>query len=320
MHKNIYIYKSNSKFSLLCLFEINDLIKKKEIEIIHCHLFRAFFSGIIIKLLFANRIKLVFHEHSRIYESDNKNKIEDFLYFLFLKIFKNKVDLFIAVTKAIKEELIKKISIKPGKIVSLYNYVDLNKFDKIKFGKNHKNIKKDKKYFNIGFAGRIVERKGWREFIEAAKIICNKIKNINFFIAGDGPQKYKMLKFIEKNKLNNKIFYLGYKSEIRDFYYMLDCFVLSSHWEGLPMTQLEVMAFGIPLVTSNGPGMNEIPVDNVDALFCRVKDPADLAEKILILYNNKKLREKLIKNGKIKIKKHSIQLYIKNLNGIYKTI
>lgn len=321
-HKNIFINKSSSKFSFNQILEIKKLIYNEKIGIIHCHLFKAFLIGIILKLFFFKDIKLIFHEHGRIIATDNNNIIEDYIYVLFLKVFKDKVDLFISVSNFIKEILINKIKINKENIITLYNYVDLNKFKRSKFDNRNNDlmIKKNKKDFFIGFAGRIVQRKGWEEYVESAKILSKNHPYMKFFIAGDGAQEKKLLKIIKKNNLENKINYLGYINDIKKYYFILDCFVLSSHWEGLPMTQLEVMAYGIPLVTCNGPGMNEIPEDNISAVYCKIKDPFDLADKIIKVHENKLLRKKLISNSKKIVKKYSLDKFLLNLNESYEDL
>ena len=57
--------------------------------------------------------------------------------------------------------------------------------------------------FVVGFAGRIVERKGWKEYVNVAKSLKNE--NIKFLIAGSGEEKEKLLNFIKTNNLNNVI-------------------------------------------------------------------------------------------------------------------
>jgi L-malate glycosyltransferase len=77
-----------------------------------------------LKTIFFPNIKLVFHEHGEIFE-DGK------IYSKLMSFFKEKIDIFIAVSNATKKELEKKIKINKEKIIFLYNFVDLNEFKKI---------------------------------------------------------------------------------------------------------------------------------------------------------------------------------------------
>lgn len=93
---------------------------------------------------------------------------------------------------------------------------------------------------------------------------------------------------------------------------------MPSHFEGLPMSQLEVMALGVPLISTTGPGMDEIPQDGIDVLFVKMKNPEDVANKILSLKNQPELCEELGKNAQVNVQKHSVKNYIEKLNKTYK--
>ena len=104
------------------------------------------------------------------------------------------------------------------------------------------------------------------------------------------------------------------------FYNLLDCFVIPSYWEGLPMAQLEAMACGLPLITSDALGMNEIPRNNLEALYVSKKNPVDLAEKIYTLSNDKELQRNLSKNSLTRVKIYSVDEYLKKLSTFYQTM
>ena len=307
-HPNVKTFNSKAKYSFKPLKELKRLIKKERIEILHCHLFRSQLFGWILKKSFPN-LKLIMHEHGQIFRND-------FYYNVFMKITQKQTNLFIVVSRATKQKLIEKAKINPKKIKVLHNFVDLSKFNK----KNIKwNIKKEReklgiksKEFVIGFAGRLVERKGWEEFVETAK--QDPMKNIKFIIAGDGKDKKVLL---SKIKDQNNIKYLGYISDMNNFYNCLNCFIIPSHWEPLGLTQLEAQSCGCPVIASDIEGLNEVVNNKKDCLFFEAKDSIDLGKKITIIYQNRKLREKLIKEGLKNVKKYSLKNYIKKLNEVY---
>lgn len=149
-HQNIFSNNSKNKFSFP-LFKLRKFIKENNIEILHCHLAKSQIIWWVLKTLFFPNIKLVFHEHGEIFQDW---KIYPFL----MNIFKNKVDLYFAVSKATKKYILQKTNFQEEKIKLLYNFVDLDKFKKIE----NFNIEKErKKYwitkndFVIWFASRI---------------------------------------------------------------------------------------------------------------------------------------------------------------------
>jgi glycosyltransferase involved in cell wall biosynthesis len=313
-HKNIFIFNSKNKYNPKPLREIKNIIKKEKIEIIHCHLFKSQFLGWILKVLYFPKLKLIQHEHGGIFKNN-------FLYNFFINISQKQTDLFLAVSKATKNKLIKKGKTTKDKIIVLYNFVDLKKFNKknikwsIKKEREKLGIKKDD--FVVGFAGRLVERKGWREFVKASKIITRKNKKIKFLIAGDGADKEKMIVEINKSEFKENIIYLGYFSNMVKFYSLLDCFVMPSYWEGHPMAQLEALSMECLTISSDGLGMKEIITNKLNGLLFEVKNVNELVKKIELIYKKDNFKKNLVKNGLGDVIKYSLPKYLEKLNKIY---
>ncbi len=320
-HPNITIYESTAKWSLAPIIALKNFVKEHNIDILHCHLFKSSVIGYLTKKLFCPQVKLIFHEHGQIVGSDTNSKTLDFVYDNFNRFASSSVDLFIAVSNAMKNLLVEKGKVRESKILTLYNFVDLDKFKNTFTQKEIDEYKKELNLNNndfiVGFAGRIIPRKGWRTYIETAKILCSQYDDIRFLIAGDGADREEMLALIKQYNLSEKVHYLGYVKQMPKYYLSLNCFVMPSHFEGLPMSQLEVMALGVPLITTTGPGMDEIPQDNIDALFVKMKNPTDVAAKIIMLKEQTSLAQQLGQNAQSKVQKHSVKNYIEKLNKTY---
>ena len=315
---NIYYYNSYKyyKFNPLILVDLYRIIKKYDFKILHLHLGKPLIYAYIIKTL-SPKIKIVYHEHGKIFSKKDKR-----VYSIYLNLLKNKVNIFIAISKATKLKLIKNARIDENKIKILYNFVDLNKFNPKSFKKYNITKQKEKlgiekNDFIVGFAGRLVKRKGWEEFIRSAKIISEENVKIKFLIAGDGPDKQKMNDLITQLGLNKKVFYLGFMSDVGIFYRMIDCFIMPSHWEPMGISELEAQAMRIPVIVSNVVALNEIIINNKNGLLFKSKDQKDLAEKIRLVYIDEKLRKKLIENGLESVEKYSLDIYLKELYKIY---
>ena len=178
-HPNIICHNSDSKYSLFPLFQIRQIIKTEKIDILHCHLFRSQVFGWFVKMFFYPRVKLVFHEHGQIFGTETDNPLEDKLFLFFLKLAKNKVDAFIAVSKTTQNKLMSRAGINSTKINILYNPINPSLYQR-----NYPPTKNDKNIFSVGFAGRLVERKGIVVYLDVARIILNKYDNVFFFGSG----------------------------------------------------------------------------------------------------------------------------------------
>jgi glycosyltransferase involved in cell wall biosynthesis len=100
----------------------------------------------------------------------------------------------------------------------------------------------------------------------------------------------------------NIIEYLGTTRDVRKYIQHADCIVLPSYREGTPRTLLEAASSGKPIITTNVPGCNHVVIDEYNGFLCRMKDPADLAEKMKLLAacDDQKL-DRLGRNGRLKM-------------------
>jgi len=310
---NLYLCKSYRKFDIRSLFKLKKIIKDQDIDVLHCHLLKSIFWGYLLKLLFFRDIKLVFHEHGEIYRTPK-------WYNFSLKKTQNKTNLFIAVSKATKNKLVKNAGINPDKIKVLYNFVDLNKFNSKRTG-NFSQIKARKKIglnednFVIGFAGRLDKMKGCDILIKSIPYI--KIKNLKILIAGSGTERKKLEKLSKKLNVKNKTIFLDYIENIINFYGTIDVLVIPSRFEPFGLVVIEAQATGVPVVASAVSGLNEIISDGVTGLLFEPENEKDLAEKIELVCNNKKLREKLIENGLENVRRYSLDNYLIELKKAY---
>ena len=172
----------------------------------------------------------------------------------------------------------------------------------------------------MGFAGRLVDRKGWREFIKAALLLREKPPNetnIKFLIAGIGPRERKLEALIQKFGLGDQIICLGYVENMQWFYSLLNCIVMPSYWEGMPLVQLEAASMRIPLISTDAPGLNEIFTNKEEVIYVKAKNADMIAEKVLDLINDQELQNKLKDHGNKKSSAYTLDRYLINLNRVY---
>ncbi len=299
-NKNIFSCNSESKYSFKAIKELKEIIEENNIKIIHCHLFRSQVFGFILKKIYFPKIKLLIHGHDKISRGNS----------FFLKAIKKDIDLFIAVSNFVRDDLIR-IGTDKEKITTLYNFVELERFKK-------KNTFEDK--FIIGFSGRIIKRKGWREIIEAIKILERSFPEIKLFIAGEGRERKKLLRLIKKYSLQDRVKYMGYISDMTSFYSSLNYILIPSHFEPGITTLVESWAMGVPAIISKTYAFDEVVINYRNGLFFEKKSYNDLAKKMEELFINNNLREEIIKGGLEEAKKYNIDKYIKKINLIYERL
>lgn len=311
-------YFAQNKYSLRYFFTLRKIIEKEKFDVLHCHLQKSLLFGFLMKSFFFPELKLIFHEQGKIFTNSR-------IYSIFIKLSKKQVNKYIAVSKATKNHLIEKGKLDEKQVTILYNCIDTSTFkpkqtttSKIK---DRIKLTLDKTDFVVGFAGRFVRRKGWLEYIKAAEILIKErnYQCFKFLIVGDGKEKKMLIKVIKDLELESYVESLGHQNSnsMVSFYSLLNCLVVPSHWEPMGLTHIEAQAMGIPVIASDVPAINEIIHDKIDGLFFQVRNSNDLANKIILLHENRKLQKNLIINGLENSKRFSLSNYQKRLEDIY---
>lgn len=142
--------------------------------------------------------------------------------------------------------------------------------------------------FFVGSSGRLFSVKGYPLMVDLAKIMAEK-SNVRFTIAGDGPERGTLEAAIMQNALAGRFHLMGHIDEMDAYYQGLDLYLNTSLHEGIPMTILEAMAQGLPVVAPRVGGIPEIIEDGVEGFLIDGRDPRAYAEKCLSLAGDNKL-------------------------------
>ena len=314
-HDNVFIFNSYALFSFLPIFKIRQIIKENKIELLHCHLMRSKVFGLIIKLFFCHRIKLLFHEHGEIFI--NGTKFEDWL----VKFTYNRANKFlfrtIAVSQAAKQCIVKKTRIKSDKITVLLNFVDTCKFNKSNKTRSHElksGLNVSSGIFKIGFVGRLDKVKGCEDLLRALPYLNFEYRLI---VAGDGVLRRSLEELARQTGVASKVDFIGYVKQIELLYPFFDILVVPSQSESFGLSAIEAQASGVAVIASDIPGLNEIVKDSESGLLFEAGNEMNLAEKITLLYTNSVLREALADKGFEQAQKYSLQNYSNDLEKIY---
>lgn len=143
--------------------------------------------------------------------------------------------------------------------------------------------------FTIGSAGRLFPVKDYPLLVDIAADVNRQAGDVRFELAGDGPERGKLLEQIKKNGLQEVFQLRGFMEDISDFYEELDLYINTSLHEGSPMSVLEAMSHGLPVIAPTGGGISEIVRDGVDGFLVEGRDPKRFAEKCLAVYRDRRL-------------------------------
>ena len=189
------------------------------------------------------------------------------------------------------EDIIRKIT--NSRIFVISNGIDLRNIEKIESYK-----KKD--YPTIFFLGYLTKGKGVQDLIKAVQSVKAKIENVKLYVGGIGPYKVDLEKLVNDLQLNENVIFLGYLNEKEKFAHMksMDVFVLPSYWESFPFVLLEAMACGKPIITTNVGGNPYAVSDGINGFLLKPGDWQKLAEKLILILDDKGLINKMGKESK----------------------
>jgi len=174
--------------------------------------------------------------------------------------------------------------------------VDLNIFQPFENVKvNNNSIKKP----SILTVGRLDEKKGIKYLIDAMPKVTQKFPDAKLVIVGEGPEKDNLVNQIKMLSLEGNISMVGavQNKELPKYYNKADLFVLPSLEEGLGVVLLEAMACGTPVVGSNIGGIMDIITDKETGLLAQSENPKDIADKIIELFSDEWMRQRVTENG-----------------------
>lgn len=312
----VVISGCTSKYTIGNMLKLNSFLKEYQPDIIHLHLPKALIAGIILKSIYRIKIPIVYHEHGSILGTEKRGNFFYSLYKYLLKIsskyFEGYITISGLVTDSLKEALVEGVN-----IAKIYNFVDLDRF---KAG-NKNDIRKEFGYtksdFLVGFACRLIERKGWKVFLECAELMKNE-KGVKFVIAGSGQDEDLIKEYIKEHNLTN-VDMLGFRKDMERMYSMFDIFVAPAYIEPLGLTHIEAMACGTPVIVSDVPALNEL-IDGKNGLLFQSKNASDLKRKIDIMIKDDIKRHKIIETAENFIKNFSVDNYLRQLENFYKNL
>ncbi len=151
------------------------------------------------------------------------------------------------------------------------------------------------------FVGRIAPEKGIKYLIEAMPKIIEQYREIKLLIIGDGNQKKELKDLVKKKELKEHIIFIDSLSnkELPKYYTTADIFVCPSLREGSPISYVESLACGTPIVVGDLPIGREMTGDDRGEV-AKQTDPNDLAHKIMILLRKNICEKDLFRYVKLK--------------------
>lgn len=149
----------------------------------------------------------------------------------------------------------------------------------------------------IGSVARLAQQKRCLETVHIMSGLMKERKDIYFIYVGDGPLYGQMDGLVKELGLSDRFILAGNQNNVPEYLKAIDVFLLLSNYEGLPVSILEAMSIGLPIIASNVGGVCELVEDGRNG-FLVSNDEVGIIEKISTLLNNDKMRINYGKNSR----------------------
>lgn len=308
----VYLNQLRRSFDLGWVQRTVRLIREKNIKLLHSHEFTSNSYALLAARVAG--VPVICTAHGKNYYPDQFYRRQAYR---LVARYSNK---FVAVSEDLKSFLVDRIGISENKIVVVHNGIDTEKFKGSNF--NRVEIRRDMglmpQDYVIVVVAALFEMKGHKDLLKSISKLGDIQQKLKVLFIGDGPYKKQLVRLTRKLGLENKIVFTGFRDDIAELLSASDLFVLPSYSEGLPISVLEAMSVGLPVIATDVGGMREIITDGETGYLVPAKDVDALAMTIRWCIENKNTIDEISSAGSAYVRaKFSMENMLVNYRRIY---
>jgi len=311
----------------MAFLKILTFLFKEKPDIVHTHTAKAGAlgraAGFLYKV-FGNRdLKLVHTFHGHVLEG-YFGKLKNQIFIQIERILALFTDRIIVVSEAIREDLLRLGIGTTDRIVVIRLGLELEKFFNIQDNATSNNR------IRVGIVGRLVAIKNHKFFIDVADLYLKLFPDfpIHFYIIGDGELRLELIKYVEGLGLSHSISFTGWEKDLVKVYSNLDIVCLTSLNEGTPVSIIEALASGKPIVSTNVGGIKDIVKPVCDQLGINesiiLVEPGDkerFVDALRYFAANRHMRNSFGEKGRTFVQNNFLkERLIKDMDLLYTTI
>ncbi len=270
---------------------VGSLLRRERIDVLHSHNTAAFLDGFVGARIAGTPV-FVHTDHVRKFPDKQRYMVAERIASYF-------VDQIVAVSERVKEDLVRYEGISPGKISIIYNGtafsppddpgVDASVREELGIGAEEQ---------VVGCIARLRKQKGYELFLAAAARVLEQMPNVKFLIVGDGEEHKRLVSLAAQLGIGSNVRFAGARTDIERLISVFSVFLLTSHYEGMPICLLESLASGVPVVSTAVGGVPEVIEDGVSGFLVDSREAGKIAEKVVELLRNRDLRERMGREGR----------------------
>jgi sugar transferase (PEP-CTERM/EpsH1 system associated) len=290
----VYLLGRRSGIDWRCSWRLSRFLRSEKVDLLHAHQFTPFFYAMTGRFMRKTPAVLL-TEHGRHFPDYPRMKRR-----VINRLWLRSRDRVVAVGQAVRQALIDNDGFQTKHVGVIYNGVDGSLF-----GGDDNDRELIRRELDIGVddflliqVARLDYLKDHATAVRALARVVQGLPSARLILVGEGPERQKIVADIERAGMQNHVRLLGLRTDIARLLRAADVFLLTSISEGIPVTLIEAMAAGIPVVSTNVGGIPEVVVDEQTGLLAPSGDDAALAERVLRLRADSLWRKSLAEAGR----------------------
>jgi glycosyltransferase involved in cell wall biosynthesis len=175
--------------------------------------------------------------------------------------------------------------------------------------------------FVIGWVGRMTGVKATRAVLEIVRAVHDRGVDSVLCMVGDGPDRVRLEEIAHELGIARSCYFVGYQEQIAGYYRLFDAFVLPSVNEGTPVSAIESLASGTPVVANRVGGVPDVVRDGVDGFLVEAGDAEAAADKLAVLARDEALRRRLGEAGRARVlERYSVSRLVDDVDRLYRSL
>lgn len=174
--------------------------------------------------------------------------------------------------------------------------------------------------FVIVTVAEFIRRKNYDTMLKVINELKNQGKKVKFLICGRGQEEETIKNQIKELGIEDNVLLLGFRKDINRILTASDIFMLASFQEGLTLSVIEAMSYGLPCIVSNVRGNRDLVVDGKGGFVVETQNQSLFAKKIVEMMDNGEMRKSFGAFNKQESEKYSIESVKAQLEEIYKEL
>jgi L-malate glycosyltransferase len=296
----VYVIQGKSTFDYKTLSKLKLIVQHENIDILHAHGYKAAVLSSLVK----GKTKLIYTVHGLTDTEYTNRKVKIYNRIAYF-ILKYRANLIASILPSDLPQLQKMLP--RQKIIATPNGVFIPTSQDVNDWRTQYrlelNIGNDE--FAIGYAGRLVGRKGVDKLIRVFKLVKKWVKWAKLYIIGEGEEYRSLNQLVAELGLTNDVNFLGYRDDASKIVAAFDLVVSTSSREGIPSNLLEAIACRVPVIGYATPGVDWLLKD--DKVLIPFNNQESMVKKILDIIENPEYTQTIAKEQFIRIEQEYAQ-------------